>query len=209
MRLRAAALLGGAALALGMARPAEAKFFDIYAGPRFGVAQGAGGGAKRGAVAGVQAGLELVLFDAMFDFSEIVGGKDAGASLTQLLLGADGDIPLDGLSHAQTFFRVGAAAGLALVTPKAPHFPLDDKQIEHKGVALQGIAALERHLGRFVIVGLEFTLAYRYMLSHELVDSAAMMQPTAIPPALSPDHWESSTQAMGLITARIHFEPLQ
>jgi hypothetical protein len=56
------------------------------------------------------------------------------------------------------------------------------------------------------------------MLSHERVQTAVnnidptmmmdMPPPSPTAAVLSPDHWESSTQVMGLVTARVHFEPL-
>jgi hypothetical protein len=198
-----------ALLALAIPVPAHAKLFDIYAGPRVGMVQGWGQGRLRGLGFGAEAGAELLLFDVMVDYTALVGGQRSGASLTELMLGLDGDLPLD--EAAGFYLRLGTAAGLGLLTPKAP-VAAGERELSYKGLVVRGTLALERHLNRFVVVGLEFTGGYHYFLESGLIKQLTSGMPVVPPDGTTPalaDRWVHGGQFAGLITIRAHFEPLR
>lgn len=205
------ALAGGLA---SVPAPAAAKFLDLYVGPRAGLHQGGGEGSLRGFGLGFELGAEVLLFDGFVSYTQLLGGRQSGSTLTKLLLGIDGDLPLDGRERPATFLRLGGAAGLGLVTPRAPDFPIDAKQLSHRGLVLQGTVALEHHLNPFVIVGLQFEAGYHYFLSRAKLEELARPPEGQAPPAEPAsmprleDHYVHALQVLGLLTARVHFEPL-
>jgi hypothetical protein len=189
-------------LALAAPAPAQAKLLDIYAGPRVGMMQGWGQG-LRGLGFGAEAGVELLLFDAVVNYTALLGGQRSGASMTELLLGMDGDFELDGA--AGLYLRVGGAAGLGLLSPKAPPAMPGGGELTYKGLVLRGTVALERHLNRFVIIGLEFTGGYHYFLESQLIKQLSNGVPVV--PGSAQDRWVQGGQFAGLLTLRAHFEP--
>jgi hypothetical protein len=195
-------LLGAALLALLLPGMAEAKLLDLYAGPRVGVMQGWGQG-LRGLGFGAEVGAELLLFDFMVDYSALVGGQRSGASMTELLLGLDGDIPLDGA--AGVYLRLGTAAGLGLLSPKVKSSGAGE--LTYKGLIVRGTFALERHLGHFVVIGLEFDGGYHYFLESGLLRQLGSGMPVVDPNQPLADRWVHGGQFTGLLTLRAHFEP--
>lgn len=206
-------VLALALLAASAPAATSAKLLDIYAGPKLGGVQGFGEGGLAGLAWGLEVGAEVLLFDGIFSLTQVLGGKQSGATLTQFLLGIDGDLPLTmvGSVGRETFLRLGGAAGFALVTPEPVSFPIDGKQVSHRGLAMQGTLALERHLGRFVIVGLELGLGYRYFLASETIAAKVPVAPSPGDPqpmpALASGDWGHGFAFTGLFAARVHFEP--
>lgn len=208
----AAALVVAGALS---SAPAQAKLLDIYAGPRTGMVTGWGDGGMRGLGFGVELGAELLLFDLFANHTQVAGGDRSGATSTQFLLGVDGDFGLDGLVAPRFFLRVGGAAGLGLLTDDPVDLPIDNRQLSHKGVVVQGTAALEYHVNRFVIAGVELVGGYSYLWSHglyyrQLAEEAARSR-TMPGSRRSIDFSESVVnggQFTMMFTIRAHFEPL-
>jgi hypothetical protein len=157
----------------------------------------------RGLGFGAEAGIELLLFDAIVDYTALVGGPRSGASMTELLRGMDGDFPLD--EAAGFYLRIGSAAGLGLLSPKAPPAMPGGGELTYKGLVLRATVALERHLNRFVIIGLEFTGGYHYFLESQLIKQISSGMPVV--PGSPQDRWVQGGQFGGLVTLRAHFEP--
>jgi hypothetical protein len=196
--------VGTALLALVLPGAAQGKLFDLYAGPRMGMMQGWGQG-LRGLGLGAEVGAELLLFDAIVDYHTLVGGSRSGASMTELLLGLDGDFALDETNAV--FLRLGVASGLGLLTPKIRS--AGGQELSYKGLVVRGTLALERHLNRFVVIGLEFTGGYHYFLESGLIkqlSTGALPGPDGT--ALQ-DRWVSGGQFAGLVTVRAHLEPFR
>jgi hypothetical protein len=179
------------------------KLLDLYAGPRMGVMQGSGPG-LRGAALGAEVGAEVVFFDLIVDYHALVGGSRSGASATEFLLGLDGDFALD--DSGALFLRLGGASGLGLLTSKTRSST--GHELSYKGLVLRGTLAIERHLNRFVVVGLELTGGYHYLLEtgllKQLTSGMAVPEGTA-----AQDRWVTGSQFSALVTLRAHFEPFQ
>jgi hypothetical protein len=196
--------VGVALLAVAVPAAAHGKLLDLYAGPRMGVMQGSGQG-LRGVALGAEVGAEVVFFDLMVDYHALVGGARSGASATDFLLGIDGDFALDDTDAL--FLRLGGASGLGLLTSKIRS--TTGQELSYKGLVLRGTLAIERHLDRFVVVGLEFTGGYHYLLESGLLKQ--LMSGMAVPEGTTAqqDRWVTGSQFAALITLRAHFEPFR
>jgi hypothetical protein len=183
---------------------AQGKLLDLYAGPRLGVMQGWGQG-LRGLGVGVEVGAELLFFDLIADYHTVVGGARSGASMTELLLGLDGDFALDDTNAL--FLRLGGASGLGLLTPRTRS--ATGQELSYKGLILRGTLAIERRLNRFVIVGFELTGGYHYFLESGLIRQLTSGMAVPEGGTAAQDRWVSGGHFAGLITLRGHFEPFQ
>ena len=195
--------MGLALLALVLPAVAQGKLLDLYAGPRVGIMQGWGQG-LRGVALGAEVGAEVVFFDVIVDYHALVGGGRSGASATELLLGLDGDFALDDTNAF--FLRLGGASGLGLLTPRTRS--TTGQELSYKGLILRGTLAVERHLNRFVVVGLELTGGYHYLLESGLLRQ--LTSGMAVPEGTTAqDRWVTGGQFSALITIRAHFEPFR
>jgi hypothetical protein len=196
--------LGVALLALVVPGAAQGKLLDLYAGPRVGLMQGGRQG-MRGLALGAEVGAEVVFFDIIADYHTLVGGGRSGASMTELLLGLDGDFELD--EKNALFLRLGGASGVGLLTPKTRS--ATGQELSYKGIVLRGTLAIEHHFNRFVVAGLEFTGGYHYFLESSLIKQ--LMSGMAVPEGATAqqDRWVTGGQFSALITIRAHFEPFQ
>lgn len=183
------------AVVLACAGRAEAKFLDLSAGARAGGVIGANP-TLRGPGLGFEVGAEVVLLDATINYLQLFDGGGPAATLTQFLIGLDADIPVDGRLTPRTYLRFGGALGAAIVTPRPIDLPLDKGETSHWGFVTQAIFALDHHLNRVVVAGMEFVGGYHYFV------------PGGSAPVNTGDNLHG-VRFMGLATLRVHFEPLR
>lgn len=172
-----------AALALGClleAAPSEAKVLDLYASLKGGWVTGGGSNSlaanaadyfelERGPALGFEVGAEILFLDLMINGTRMFDPRStdeagvqegSGGTFFQFLLGIDGDFALDGGAVPSTFLRVGGNAGVGLGLHREVRAPLDDSQVSDKGFVFNGVLALDQHLSRFFVVGLEVQPGY-------------------------------------------------
>jgi hypothetical protein len=202
--LRAAAL-GALVVAAALApRPAEAKLVDLYGALRGGGVVGSGTASgeqssdffksARGPGFGFELGLELLNVNASVNFTQLLDGGGAAGTVTELLLGFDGEIGIDGLRRPKTFIRLGGSAGIALGTHRPVNPPLDNEQVSDKGPILQAVVGVDRYLAPVVTIGLEATAGYHYF---------------AAGPLNSPTSTSSGMHLLIFFTVRAHLEPFR
>ncbi len=159
---------------------AEAKVLDVYGSLKGGLVTGSGTNTlgpnaadyfeiERGPALGFELGAEIMAVDfivngtRMFDTrpNEEAGVKGgSGGTYFQFLVGIDGDFALDSNPNPATFLRVGGNAGVGLGLHRAVQAPLDNSQVSAKGLVANGVLALDHHLSKVFVVGLEVMPGY-------------------------------------------------
>jgi hypothetical protein len=176
-------VLGGALLA---ARPAEARFIDLYAGATAGGMAGWGTtpntpdffDTTRGGGVGFNLGLKLLVFDFSTNFFQTFNGSGAAGTLIQFLLGTEVDIPVgktklrDGQS--QNVLEPEIAGGFGFGTPGPVNPPLNDSQVSAKGVVANASLSYEYYFNPFVAVGAKGTFGYHYFFDGDVVNSSSV-----------------------------------
>jgi hypothetical protein len=199
--------LAGTAL-LGRPRAAEAKLFDLYASGRAGQIWGWGISdvnaeasnffdRVRGPSLGAEVGAEVFLVNLSVNFNQLFDREGPAGTLTQFLVGFDGDLAIDSRLKPKTFLRFGVSGGLALGTHRPVDPPLDNNQVSNKGPVAQGLVALDRHLNSVFIIGLEFIGGYHYFFAG------------GDAPANAKTNQSQGAHVMGFLSLRVHFEPGQ
>jgi hypothetical protein len=179
-------LLVGVALAatLAVARPAEARFIDLYAGATAGGVGGWGTtpntpdffDTTRGPGVGFDLGMKLTVVDLNANFLQVFNGSGASGTLIQLLLGIAIDIPLgdaklpDGQSKSVLEPKVAGGLGFGTPGPVSP--PLTDSQVSAKGIVANGSVGYEYYLNPFMAVGGQATFGYHYFFGGDVVNSS-------------------------------------
>jgi hypothetical protein len=181
-----ALLLAGVLLAtVAAARPAQARFIDLYAGATAGGVGGWGTtpntpdffDSTRGPGVGFDLGMKLTIFDLSANFLQVFNGSGASGTLIQILLGTEIDIPLgdaklpDGQS--QSVLKPEVAGGLGFGTPGPVSPPLTDSQVSAKGVVANGSVGYEYFFNPFMAVGGQATVGYHYFIGGDVVNSAS------------------------------------
>ncbi len=187
---------------------AEAKLLDLYAATRAGGTVGWGLNEinpqasdffkqVRGPTVGAEVGIELLLLNASINFNQMFDNNGPAGTLTQFLLGFDGEIDLDGRQKPRTFLRLGIAGGVALGTHKPVDPPLDNNQVSDKGFVGQATVALDHHLNDVFSVGIELIPGYHFFFA----GGAA--------PVNDAGNQSQGVHMLGMLTFRAHFEPLK
>jgi hypothetical protein len=182
-RLLVAALAVAGTLAV--ARPADARLIDLYAGATAGGVGGWGTtpntpdffDSTRGPGFGFDLGMKLLVFDLSANFLQVFDGSGLSGTLIQFLLGVEVDIPLgnaklpDGLPQDVLKPEVGGGFGFGTPGPVNP--PLTDSQVSAKGIVANGSVGYEHYLNPFMAVGGQVTFGYHYFFGGDAVNSSA------------------------------------
>jgi hypothetical protein len=185
--MRRRALLAAAVLvaALAVARPAEARLVDLYAGATAGGMAGWGTtpntpdffDTTRGGGVGFDLGIKLLVFDFSANFFQTFNGSGAAGTLIQFLLGTEIDIPLgdaklpDGQS--QNVLKPEIAGGFGFGTPGPVSPPLTDSQVSAKGVVVNGTLGYEYYFNPFIAIGAQGMFGYHYFFGGDMVNGAS------------------------------------
>ncbi len=189
-------------------RPAEAKLLDVYAAARGGGVLGWGLNdinpeasdffkTVHGPGMGAEIGIELLLLNASINFTQLFDTAGPAGTLTQFLLGFDGEIAVDGRKKPQTYLRLGLAGGAALGTHRPVDPPLDNRQVSDKGFVGQATVALDQHLGDVFSIGLEVIPGYHFFFAG------------GDAPANVGANQSHGMHVMALLSLRAHFEPFK
>jgi hypothetical protein len=200
--MRARGALAGVVVLLA-APAAQAKLFDLYGGLRTGALMGWGSASGQpgaqdffetthGPGMGFEVGLELLNVNAAVNFTQMLSSDGLAGTLTQLLLGFDGEIGVDGLRRPKTFVRIGGAAGLGFGTPRPVDPPLNNDQVTHRGPVFQATVGVDRYLVPLLTVGLEATGGYHYFIDGSIN---------------APSSTAKGMHLLILLAARVHLDP--
>jgi hypothetical protein len=189
---------------LATPRSAEAKLFELYAGAHTGLMTGWGSPSDpataidffdrtHGYGVGVEVGAEVLEVSALISLTDIVSSGSAG-TLSEFLLGFDGEFEVDDLAKPATFVRMGIFGGLGVGTFKAVDMIADPRRVANKGPVIQAMLSLDHYFFSVISVGLEARAGYHYF----------------VPGSFS----ELSGSAQGghfllLLTARAHLDPFR
>lgn len=163
---------------------------------------------ERGPALGLELGAEILFIDVMvnatrmFDqrANEEAGVKGGGSgTLFQFLLGIDGDFAIDGLERPSTFLRLGLNGGLGLGLHRDVRPPLDNSQVSAKGFMGNAVVALDHHLNRFFVVGVEASPGYHYFLPGGASPNQGINDA---------DNQSHGFHFMGLAFVQVHLAPL-
>lgn len=176
------AVLGALALVARDAPRAEAKLLDLYASMKGGWVTGQGSNSlaanasdyfdlAQGPSMGFELGAEVLFIDFIVSGTRIFDQRSqdevrvsgpGGGTLFQFLLGLDGDFALDSHPEPSTFLRLGVNGGVALGLHRDVRPPLDNDQVSDKGFVWNGVVALDYHLNKLFVVGLEASPGYHF-----------------------------------------------
>jgi len=199
-----AALVALIGVAVGTARPAQARLIDLYAGATAGGFGGWGStpgtpdffDKTHGPAVGFDLGLKLLVFDLSANFLQTFNGKGTAGTLIQFLLGTEVDVPLgqtkiaEGLS--QQVLKPEIAGGFGFGTPGPVNPPLTDSQISAKGIVANATLGYEFFLNPFIGLGASGTFGYHYFFGGDVINSSNVQ-----------DH-SSGYQLIGLGTVTFH-----
>lgn len=158
---------------------AHAKLLDVYGSTKAGYVTGRGTNSlvpnasdyfdiEKGPGFGFEVGAEILFLDFMvngtriFDRAADSRGEDGAGYFFQFLTGIDGDFAIGEGEDPSTFLRIGVNGGAALGTHRKVKPPLDNAQVSDKGFVVNGVIALDYHLGKLFVVGLEFMPGWHY-----------------------------------------------
>jgi hypothetical protein len=186
--MRRRALLAAAVLvaALVAARPAEARYVDLYAGATAGGMAGWGTtpntpdffDTTRGGGVGFDLGIKLLVFDLSANFFQTFNGSGAAGTLIQILPGIEIDIPLgdaklpDGQQN-QNVLKPEIAGGVGFGTPGPVSPPLNDKQVSAKGLVVNGTLGYEHYFNPFIAIGAQGTFGWHYFFGGDMVNGTS------------------------------------
>jgi hypothetical protein len=175
--LLAAAIFGLASL---RARPAEARLIDLHAGIIAGGITGWGTTAntpdffqrRGGPGVGAEVGVKLLVFDVSANFFQVFDSSGRGATLTQVLLGVNIDVPVgnqkfqDGIERGRSknVIRPIANIGGALGSPEPVHLPIDNAQLSSKGLVTYWGLGYEHFINEFMGIGAVANFGYHYFV---------------------------------------------
>ncbi|HVU50952.1 MAG TPA: hypothetical protein VHL80_09720 [Polyangia bacterium] len=175
--LLALAAFGAASL---RARPAEARLIDLHAGAIAGGITGWGTTAntpdfferRKGPGVGAEVGVKLLIFDLSANFLQVFDSNGRGATLSQLLLGVNIDVPVgnqrfqEGVERGKSrnVLRPIANIGGAVGSPEPVHLPIDNAQISSKGVVSYWGLGYEHFINEFMGVGAVANFGYHYFI---------------------------------------------
>lgn len=179
MNLRRVVCVGVLLSGIGAAQNAEAKLLDVYASTKGGFIAGSGANdltptasdyfdIESGPGLGFEVGAEVLFLDFMingtriFDASADSEGDSGGGFFFQFLTGLDGDFRVGDAHDSPLFLRAGVNTGVALGTHRRVKPPLDNAQVSDKGFVFNGVVALDYHLGKLFVLGVEFSPGYHY-----------------------------------------------
>ncbi|MEO8702351.1 MAG: hypothetical protein ABI867_20065 [Kofleriaceae bacterium] len=95
---------------------------------------------------------------------------DGLATWTQIMAGLDFSVDLGGeqdkKQHKGGFVNLKAGAGFGVGTGQQVDPPLDNAQIDDKGLLLGGQIGFGKHLSKFVDIGVEVPVLYGYFLKN-------------------------------------------
>ncbi|MFH0900968.1 MAG: hypothetical protein V2A73_10095 [Pseudomonadota bacterium] len=158
---------------------ASAKLFEIYA-----QAQGGSSFAGRQATADQQdgffarasgwtagglVGAEVLMLDFWLEHNQYLDAGEVQATWTQLMVGADVDVPLvPRVLRVEFGLAIGAGAGTsAQVEP-----PLDKSEVTDRGLLAQAWVRLEHRFNRFVAIGAQIPLTFGYFIRSGAVNDS-------------------------------------
>jgi hypothetical protein len=179
MKFRNIAFAGALAVGIGSAGTAQAKLLDVYGSTKGGYVTGRGTNnlnsnaadyfdLEHGPALGFEVGAEILFLDFMINGTRIFDqvadsqGEKGGGLFFQFLTGIDGDFAIGDSSDPSLFLRLGLNGGFALGTHRKVKPPLDNAQVSDKGFVTNGVVALDYHLGKLFVLGVELAPGYHF-----------------------------------------------
>ncbi|MDX2021768.1 MAG: hypothetical protein SF187_16130 [Deltaproteobacteria bacterium] len=198
------------------ASQADAKLLDVYGSTKMGYITGRGTNTlnpnasdyfdiEKGPAFGFEVGAEILFLDFMingtriFDQAADSRGEDGAGYFFQFLTGIDGDFAVGEGDDPSTFLRVGVNGGAALGTHRKVKAPLDNAQVSDKGFVANGVVALDYHLGKLFVVGVELMPGYHYFFPGGDSDKNQ---------SLNGDDQSKGMHVMGMAFLQFHLDPL-